>query len=218
DVQAYPWSADWYRTQATAALGGPDELEDSFRLWYMDNADHDRPASVEAGAHIVSYAPEVQQALLDLDAWVLNGTPPPASSTYSVSDDTQVSLATTASERGGVQPVVSLVASAGDECGDGTARVEVGAGDEVAFDLTAEMPSGTGDIVRVEWDFDGTGAFPDGGDLDEASTQVDQCETHTYDEPGTYFAVARVTAQRDGDGSASFGLIQNLARVRVVVG
>jgi hypothetical protein len=42
--------------------------------------------------------------------------------------------------------------------------------------------------------------------------------THTYPEPGTYFPVVRVTSQREGDRDTPYGLIQNLARVRVVVG
>ena len=39
DVQAYPWSEDWYRKQAEAALGA--NFQNSYRIWYMDNADHD---------------------------------------------------------------------------------------------------------------------------------------------------------------------------------
>jgi hypothetical protein len=46
DVQAYPWSADWYRKQAQDAFG--NDLDQRYRLWYMDNADHTPPATPEA--------------------------------------------------------------------------------------------------------------------------------------------------------------------------
>ena len=215
DVEAFPWSADWYRQQVEAALG--DGLDDSFRLWFMDNADHTPPKNTAAEAHIVSYQGELEQALLDLDAWVADGTSPPASTSYQVTDDNQIDLPTEASARGGVQPVVHL--AAGATCDDAAENVsiEVAAGDPVALSARAELPPDTGELVGVEWDFDGTGTYSDGPRLDESGPDLELCETHTYDEPGTYFAVVRVTGQRDGDPGATHGLIQNLARVRVVV-
>jgi PKD domain len=190
DVEAYPWSADWYRQQAAAYFG--DDLDDHYRLWYQDNADHSEPRPPGAEAHIVDYFGVVEQALLDLDDWVAEGIPPSATSSYEITDDHQVVLPDTA-DRGGVQPVVTLTAEGENP---------------VTFSLTAEAPPGTGEIVRVEWDFEGTGDFPvEGG----------RTETHTYDQPGTYFAVARVTAHRGGDPDAPYARIQNLARVRVVV-
>ena len=41
--------------------------------------------------------------------------------------------------------------------------------------------------------------------------------SHVYVKPGTYFAVLRVTSQREADPSTPYGRVQNLARVRVVV-
>ena len=96
-------------------------------------------------------------------------------------------------------------------------RADVEAGEAVALDLTAEAPPGTGDIVRVEWDYESTGAFAEATDLSDPAAHSEVCETHTYEQPGTYFAVARITSQRDGDPDAAFGLVQNLARVRIVV-
>jgi hypothetical protein len=41
--------------------------------------------------------------------------------------------------------------------------------------------------------------------------------THTYTEPGTYFAVLRGTTHPKGDAASNFTRAQNLARVRIVV-
>jgi hypothetical protein len=196
-----------------------DQLDETFRLWYMDNADHEPPATTAGYAHNVLYQPEVEQALLDLDAWVANGVSPPMSSSYTVTDDNQIELAAAVEARGGVQPVVTLTVTAADTC-DVTAhnaRVDVGVGDPVSFSMVAAVPPGAGEIVRVEWDFNSSGEYPDASDLDGPSPNVQQCTTHTYDEPGTHFAVVRVTAHREGDPDAAYRLIQNLARVRIVV-
>ncbi len=216
DVQAFPWSADWYAGQAAESMG--DSLDDNFRLWYMDNADHTSPTTTEGEAHIVSYQPEWEQALLDLDAWVADGTAPPRSSGYEMTDQNQVDLAESADDRFGVQPLVSLAVSAGDDCPDDAAdvRAEVPAGDPVSFSLDAVAPPGAGEIIKVEWDYDSTGEFTDAEDVDPTG-EYDTCTSHTYDETGTHFAVARVTLQRNPSSDDPFRQIQNLARVRVVV-
>jgi len=164
-------------------------------------------------------AGELQAALLDLDAWVLDDVAPPASSNYEVTDDNQVTLPEAAEDRGGVQPAVSLAVRAGDGCDDvaGDVRAEVAAGDPVAFSMAAAVPPGAGEVVRVEWDPESTGTYPDEADLDETAADVELCGAHTYEEPGTCFAIVRVTARRDGDAGTPYGLVQNLARVRVVV-
>ena len=41
DEAAYPWQADWYRSQVQQALG--DRLGDQFRLWFVDRAMHTGP-------------------------------------------------------------------------------------------------------------------------------------------------------------------------------
>jgi hypothetical protein len=213
DVQALPWSADWYHAQAQAMFGS--QLDDHYRLWYSDNADHDPlgPGAMtapHAAAHIVSYLGEMQQALLDLDAWVADGVPPAASTTYSVDANDQVHVPGTAA-RHGVQPVATLTAS-----GSSDGRVDVAAGQSVAFSLDAAAPAGTGKIVRVEWDFEGQGTYPVSAQFPVAR-EVHLGATHTFAHPGTYFAVARVTSQREGSRTTPFTLVQNLARIRVVV-
>ena len=53
--------------------------------------------------------------------------------------------------------------------------------------------------------------------LDGTDTAVKAAQTHTYDTPGTYFATARVFANREGDPNAEYRRLQNLASARVVV-
>jgi hypothetical protein len=218
DIEAFAWPAAWYEQQVKAYAGA--EADDTFRLWFMDNADHTEPRTTEANAHKVPYDGELEQALLDLDAWVLDGIAPSASSSYEVNEDSAIVLVSDAGERGGVQPLVTLTVSVGDSCetSDTEVSAAIDAGTPVTFSLSAMVPPGTGKIVRVEWDFESDGTFPVQTPLDNVAAEVSLCETHLYDEPGTHFAVVRVTAQRDGDTETIYGLVQNLARARVVVG
>ncbi len=71
--------------------------------------------------------------------------------------------------------------------------------------------------MRVDWDFESTGTFPDRSTLETPDRHVVSRVTHTFTEPGVHFPVVRVTAERDGDPGAVFGLVQNLARARVIV-
>ena len=126
DIEAFPWSADWYQEQVREASG--EEFDDTFRLWFMDNADHTPPKNTEANAHIVTYGGEMEQALLDLDAWVADGIAPPASSNFEVGANNQIELAASAADHGGVQPVVGLTVSAGEELRGHHRRCERGGG------------------------------------------------------------------------------------------
>jgi len=227
DADAFPWSADWYRTKVRQALG--ESLDDRFRLWFTDHAQHgaDVPAGA-AQARTVGYRGVLEQALRDLSAWVEKGVPAPASTSYQI-DDAQVIMPPTAAQRRGIQPVVELRV-------DGGERSDVAVGQPVTFTATIEVPPGTGTVVDVEWDFEGTGDFaavdlpdlvggPDPGSsvgdplpgLSLGEDTVTLEVTHTYSEPGTYFPVVRVTSQREGDPETAFARIQNLDRMRVVV-
>lgn len=225
DVLAYPWSGDWYRKRAQALLG--PEVDGRFRLWYVDNADHGPDmvafesgvgfaATKGASAHIVGYIGAVEQALLDLDDWVVRGTPPPATSGYRIDELTQVRLESSAKRRHGVQPVLIMGARSAAS-GRISDRVETRAGLPVRFSLGAEAPRGAGRIVKVEWDFSGTGRFEADSGPVRPSRKLRRERTYAFATPGTYFVVARVTSQRDGYLGKPFGLVQNLARVRVVV-
>ncbi|MET0662582.1 MAG: hypothetical protein ABWZ42_05570 [Ilumatobacteraceae bacterium] len=218
DVEAYPWSADWYRRQAELALG--DRSADAFRLWFMDRCDHNPTVrTVPAEAHVVAYEGEMQQALLDLDAWVATGSAPPGTTGYRVTDDNQIELAAEPDERRGVQPVVSLtvgVAGAGAGSADQVA-VTVGVGEPVELTVTADVPPGAGGIVRVDWDFESTGAYPVRSRIEAPQSHLVSSVTHTFTEPGQYLPVVRATAERNGDPDAVYGLVPNLARARVTV-
>jgi hypothetical protein len=229
DVQAYPWSADWYSKQAQAALGS--RYAGSYRLWYMDNADHGPngpadangsgnagPGGTETSAadHIVAYTGEFQQALLGLDAWVAHGVQPPASTSYRIDGDDQVQLPSDAGQRGGVQPVATLSATAGPNLSSGQ-RIQVAVGQPVTFTVAAQTPPGTGNIVKAEWDFEGVGTFGLSTPLTHTGPAVNLTQSHTFTKPGTYFPVVRVTSQADGNPRTPYGLIQNLASVRVIV-
>ncbi len=212
DVEAFPWAADWYAQRVANVLG--DRTDDRFRLWYLENSDHIPRAD---RTHTIDYSGAVEQALLDLDAWVGAGVAPPASTDYEIDDLSQIVVPGGAAERLGVQPVVH--ASVGDSgCGDTDGpRVDVDVGDEFSVSVSAATPPGGGSIIDVEWDFDGSGAFTGTGDDFEVGQRVTTCATHHYDEPGTHFVTVRVTAHRNGDADAVGARITNLARVRVVV-
>ena len=208
DIEALPWQADWYAKKVEQALG-KQGMEDNFRLYYTDNAQHGFPAVPPAHARTVSYAGVLQQALRDLSAWVEHGVAPPPSTKYEI-DDSQVIVPADAASRKGVQPVVELTV-------DGSNRADVKVGQAVSFSATIETPPGTGDVVDAEWDFDGAGTYPVRADLATIAPSVTVDASHTYDQPGTYFAVLRATSQREGDPDTPHARIQNVARVRVVV-
>ena len=83
--------------------------------------------------------------------------------------------------------------------------------------IVAETPEAGGTITKVEWDFDGSGAFVGCEPADGTKRRIEATTTHTYDAPGTYFATARVCSNREGDVNGEFRRLPNLASVRIVV-
>ena len=79
-----------------------------------------------------------------------------------------------------------------------------------------QVPPKAGEVVRTEWDFLGTGAFTE-APFGPTGRTVEVKVTFTYTTPGTYYPALRATAQREGDTTTPFALVQNLGRVRVVV-
>jgi hypothetical protein len=207
DREAFPWQADWYRSKVHEHLGSG--IDDHFRLWFTDNALHGDDEVQESPLHTVSYLGMLHQALRDVSRWVEKGVAPPAGTNYEVVDG-QVVVPAEATRRLGIQPVVSLTV-------DGAARGTAPVGGPLTFRASAETPPETGFIVSVEWDFDGSGRFSEAERVDPAP-RLSVERQHSFDGPGTYFPVVRVVAQREGSGSSPFGRLQNLARVRVVVG
>jgi hypothetical protein len=207
DREAMPWQADWYRQRVAGRLGA--RTDESFRLWYTDHAVHGDEPTSEAASRIVSYVPVLQQALRDVASWVEDGTPPPASTAYRISEG-QVVLPANAAERRGIQPVVTLSVN-------GAERIEVRAGQSVTFTGTIEVPPAAGSIIAAEWDFEGTGKFEAAPVAKRSAERVTVSMTHRFDKPGTYFTGLRGVSQRDEAAGTPYQRIRNLARVRVVV-
>ena len=203
--EAYPWQADWYRQRVAERY---EDADDRFRLWFAERTLHGDQETLEDPTRVINYLGVLQQALRDLAAWVEDGIEPPASSGYEVVDG-QVLLAPTAEERGGVQPVVTLTA-------DGGERAEVAAGSPVTLKVVAEAPPGTGTIVAVDWDLDGSGTFAVLSPVSGAESRVEIELVHTFDAPGTHFPTVRVGSRRDGDTHSPFARPLNLGRARVV--
>jgi hypothetical protein len=213
DEAAYPWQAAWYDDLVHEAQADAD---DRFRLWYVDHAMH-MPPQVFPGdprpvrtTRIVNYGGVLEQALLDLAAWVEKGLAPPASTRYRVVDG-QVLVPAIAAERKGVQPTVDVTAN-------GRARADVAVGEDVHFAAVVEAPPGTGTVVSAEWDFDGSGEFAVRSSvLDGSCVRLNVTATHAFTEPGTYFPALRVRTQRHTDLRSTHARIENLGRARVVV-
>jgi hypothetical protein len=209
DGDALPWQADWYRKKVEAAEG--PHVDDKYRLWYVDNANHTDPMTETRQTHAVAYSGTVQYALRELSAWVEQGVDPPPTSEYWVRDG-QVHVPPSAEERRGIQPVVQLKVNGGG-------RAEVAVGEAVNFTAQIEVPPALGRVVSAKWDFEGVGTYPDAAELDDpTSDTVHVTATYAFPNPGTYFPALRVASQREGNPSTPFARSLNLSRVRVVVG
>lgn len=210
DREAFPWQGDFYRDMVKAHLNGT--TDDHFRLWYTDRALHGDLSKQEDPTRTVSYLGVMQQALIDLSAWVEKGIAPPASTDYKI-EDGQVIIPPTASERKGIQPVVTLTIN-------GKKKETIEAGEKVKFTAIVEVPPNAGKIILAEWDFEGAGTFPVSQKIisfDERTGRVSLKMRHKFNNQGTYFPTLRVASQREGDSETQFTRIRNLDRVRVEV-
>lgn len=207
DEAAFPWQADWYRVQADAWLG--DRADETLRLWYVDNALHGDNEIPQDPLHLVCYRSVLCQALRDVSAWAEFGQPPPPSTGYEVRDG-QLTLAPTATQRRGVQPVVSLLAN-------GATDAQVVAGETVRLVANIQLPPGCGGITRVEWIFARETCFTETPLQNGGEDFQEIVLGHRYMQPGVYFPVVRAWAQRDGKRDDPFTQISNIARARVVV-
>lgn len=205
DIDAVPWCADWYRSQVQQALGAG--FEDDFALWFIDHTQHDDPQTPLAHAHTVRLRGALQQGLRDLALWAETGARP-ADTRYRVVDS-QVETPAAASERGGPQPVVELLAN-------GAPRAEVKAGEPVELVATVDTPAGAGVVVAAEWDFEGQGTYATSAELTPAAC-VSVAATHAFARPGTYYPVLRAAVQRNGDVGSPYARVENIGRARVVV-
>jgi hypothetical protein len=220
DDMVWPNAVASYQRLVKDHLG--DAIDDHFRLWWVENACHAGPEFIGPSqtsekrpgvwlSRLVPYEGVTSQALRDLVRWVEDGVAPPSYHGYRFNRDVGLELPPTATERGGVQPVVSALAN-------GSVKADVGVGEPVTLTGHAEQPAGGGGmIVAAEWDAEGLGTWEHQFDeVDGSSSTVDVSLIYAYAEPGTYFPSFRVGAHREG--ASGRGLpVQNLARVRVVV-
>jgi len=214
DPSSYPYVAAFYAGQVTKAMGAA-QANSMLRLYYNENSGHGAVGVIPGGkiaTTTIGIAGILNQALLDLAAWVEGGVPPPPSSAYSLDAMNQVVLPDKASERHGLQPVVHLTAN-------GKSRAEVAIGEPVNLQGNVEMPPGTGKVLQYDWylgksDF----GYEPATKLIEAQSAVSATRTVTFAAAGEYTITLRTFAQRAGTGDVtSPTLLQNLARVRVVV-
>ena len=210
DSEAFPWQADWYRSRVKENLG--DSLDNHFRLWFTDHANHGDSKDSGNPDQLVSYLGVLQQALLDLSDWVEKGISPPASTNYNIVNG-QVVVPLNARERLGIQPTVAIKVNGGE-------RAFVKAGKPVNFMARIELPPNSGKIISADWDFEGSGVFSIKEKLSKSKLAESFAEikaSHTFLKPGVYFPTLLVASQRAGDEETQFTRIKNLGRVRVIV-
>ncbi|KAM0334535.1 hypothetical protein ACHAQA_001565 [Verticillium albo-atrum] len=207
DFDAMPWHADWYKGVVRKALG--NRLDDNFRLYYLENADHYlEPVPEDQSTRIISYHPAYEQHLRDLSAWVEKGKSPPRGTSYTVTDG-QVRLPDSAAQRNGIQSVVHLTVR-------GQSRITVKAGQPVYFNAHIEVPSNTGSVTSIEWDFEGTGDFVKRR-VKKARVVMDVTTSRLYQRKGTYYVAVRVASNREGDAKTPYAQVSNLGRIRLIV-
>lgn len=208
DTEAYPWQGDWYLQAAKSHLA--DDTDEHIRLWYVDRAPHADVSEMPDPSRMVGYLGVLQQALLDVSAWVEQDVAPAPTTAYLIQDG-QVYLADDRTLPTGIQPIIRLNAN-------GASRAEVAVGEPVKLAGEVVLPTGTGSLVYAAWDLDGSGAFSRavGSTLLGDSSALFTLD-HNYETPGTYFVTLRAISQRDGDTETPFTRVANLARVRIVV-
>jgi hypothetical protein len=194
-----------------------DEGADRWALRWLENAEHVPWSAVPTvgvpvpSTRLIDYKGAIEQSLHDLAAWVEEGAEPARTKGVHVEPGGPLRLPATAAERGGIQPVVTATAN-------GASRADVAVGETVTLAVDSELPIGTGTVIALEWDFDGTGEFPFHHDtIDGTKSHITSSVTHAYAQAGTYFPSVRVTAHREGDLSATSRRVENLGRCRVVV-
>jgi hypothetical protein len=167
-----------------------------------------RQAGRAASTWLVNYHEIIEQCLMDLCDWVEQGVAPAA--TQFTFQDGKVTLPDSAAERGGIQPVVKVRAN-------GEIKAHAKVRESVVLRVEGEVPPGAGAVILVEWDFDGSGTYPERHRITAREARIDMTTTHVYEEAGVYFATARVTSHRGGDPDAEYGRCENLASARVIV-
>ena len=188
------------------------DIEEKYRLWYVDNANHTDPTTEILETHAVAYSGTLQYALRELSAWVEQGVVPPPTSKYLVQDG-QVHVP---DRRQNARESSPWSISPSTVANVPRSR------------LAKQSPSSHGSRCRPPW----AGLFRRSGTSRERARIRDVAglgdpdvgdrrtwaRTYAFTNPGTYFPTLRVASQREGDPSTPFARSLNLGRVRVVVG
>jgi len=185
-------------------------LDDYYRFYMVENATHGPPISVEGSFRTVSFSPMIGRALDYLMEWVERNVSPPPSAKAELSSENSLIMPHTAAERKGIQPVITRITA------DGQAYVaKVLRCKPVKFNGIAEAP--VGNIIRYEWYCQDLRDFYREFRLEEPKVKVNTPYTYTFQQPGRYFAVLRVTSDLGGNPNVLGGGQRNLARIRVIV-
>ncbi|MCI2048747.1 MAG: hypothetical protein LKJ76_03400 [Lachnospiraceae bacterium] len=226
DDSAFPWMADWYAQKVSENYG--EKAGDLYRLWYNEHSFHGYtdPGWID----VVTYLPQLYQALLDVADWAEKGIVPSPGTKHEI-EDGQVMIPARAGGRGGIQPSIELTAN-------GKKRAEVKAGETVCFRAECELPAGTGRFTGADLSFDMDPSYPvhlqvktgipeniaaqgspeNGVYISADGEKALICSRAKYEKPGTFYAYARIRAQRQGKADDLFTTIMNISEARIVVG
>lgn len=214
DAANWPSHAASYAELCAQTMGAA-AMHDQLCINFIDNAAHIPnyfyPATTAPTpmSRLIDYEACLHQAIRDVIAWVEHDIRPPQSN-YRRTPSNAIELAA-GTDRGGLQPVVSLHAN-------GAERAEIAAGEDVELALAAAAPAGAGSITRIEIDAEGRGEWVAwDAPIPPHSTHVSLRRAQRYASAGTWFPSVRVTLHREGDVNAKFCQITNLGRARVVV-
>jgi hypothetical protein len=211
DNRSFPYTASFYHSQIVKAIG-PARADQMVRIYYNDNANHADLFEIKGddNSFTVGFGGIWLQALVDLTKWVEKGTPPFASTRYSVDDRNQVSVPVKSPERGGIQPVVTLTVN-------GTDHASVAVKQPVTLTGKIEAPPNTAKVVQYDWYLGGIPVkYEVPTVLPTPQPLVNVTRTLSFPKPGVYELTLRATAQRDGV-SDYWTNMQNLARVQIIV-
>ncbi|MBS1803489.1 MAG: PKD domain-containing protein [Acidobacteria bacterium] len=211
DNRSFPYTADFYHSQIVKALG-PARAAQMVRIYYNDNAEHADLFEVKGNENsfTVAFGGIWLQALDDLVNWVEKGVAPAESTHYRVDDHNQVSAPRDASERGGLQPVVTLTVNGSD-------HAKVGANQQITLIGKIEAPPKMSKVVQYDWYLgDGPVKYEAPTVLQKPQPLVNVSRKVSFPKPGTYEVTLRATSQRSGV-SDYWTNMQNLARVQIVV-
>jgi len=185
-------------------------LDDYYRFYLVENATHGPPMSVEESFRTVSFSPMIGRALDYLIEWVERNIAPPPSTKAELSSENSLIMPHTAAERRGIQPIITKITADGQT---GVAKVPLCK--PVKFNGIAEAP--VGNIIKYEWYCQDLRDFYHEVRLKEPKVKVNTPYTYTFQQPGKYFAVLRVTSDLGGNPNILGGGQRNLARIRVIV-